>query len=480
MSFDTLPTTTPQRIPEQRGHARQGRSALYELRSVVMGAVHVPGDSDWDAARTAWAVHVSQQPLAVVEVTDADDVRRCVEWAVRHGYQVTAQPVGHGASRALADKGMDRVLLLRTRALDTIDIDIPKGTVTVGAGVKAGELLSALDRTGLTFLAGSNSDPTVVGMTISGGMSWFGRAYGFAANAVVSVQLVDAQGVHRTVTRASDPELFWALRGGGGDFGIITALEIQLLPGFHLYGGRMFWPLEKMPEVLRAFREVTASAPDKLTLWYHTYQFPPMPELPREIRGKAFASVAVAHLGTAEEAEELLAPLRAVDGQVLDLMGPVRMADLGSIAEEPTDPMPVMEHSMLLDDLSDEVIDRLTGLAGADSGSPLAVLQIRHLGGAFSRGRSDHGVCDQLDQPYILFALGIPAAPELAIAIAGTFDRLNVAMAGHTNGRTVPNFLGSDGDVARAWSPATRVRLAAVKTAVDPHHTIRSNRPVLG
>ncbi len=142
----------------------------------------------------AWAVHVDQQPLAVVEVADAEDVRRSVEWAVRHGHQVSAQPVGHGASRALAGNRMDRVLLLRTRALDSIDIDIPKGTVTVGAGVKVGELLEALEGTGLTFLAGSSPDPTVVGMTITGGMCWFGRAYGFAANAIASVQLVDAHG----------------------------------------------------------------------------------------------------------------------------------------------------------------------------------------------------------------------------------------------------------------------------------------------
>ena len=170
-------------------------------------------------------------------------------------------------------------------------------------------------------------------------------------------------GEHRTVTAATDQDLFWALRGGGGDFGIVTAMEIRLLPGFHLYGGRLLWPVEKMPEVLRAFREVTASAPDKLTLWYHTYQFPPMPEIPEEIRGKAFASVAVAHLGSAEEAEELLAPLRAVDGVVMDLMGPVRMADLGGIADEPVDPMPSMEHSMLLDDL-ERPADRPAHLRG--------------------------------------------------------------------------------------------------------------------
>ena len=313
MSFDTI-TPNPTQQPVRPVIPQQTRPEMRELRAVVLGEVHVPGEPGWDLARMAWAVSVDQQPLAVVEVADADDVRRSVEWAVRHGYQVTAQPVGHGASRALAGNQMDRVLLLRTRALDHIEIDIAKGTVTVGAGVKAGELLAALDGTGLTFLAGSSPDPTVVGLTITGGMSWFGRAYGLAANLVESVQLVDAQGRQRTVTQENDPDLFWALRGGGGDFGIITAIEIRLLPGFHLYGGRMLWPLEKMPEVLRAFREVTDAAPEQLTLWFHTYQFPPMPELPEEIRGKSFTSVAVAHLGSAEQAEELLAPLRAVDG----------------------------------------------------------------------------------------------------------------------------------------------------------------------
>jgi hypothetical protein len=482
MSSDTVitPATTPAtlRVPEQRRTRDQDPAGLGDLRAAVAGAVHAPGDADWDLARTAWAVHVDQQPLAVVEVADADDVRRCVQWAARHGHQVTAQPVGHGASRALSGNRMERVLLLRTRALDSVRIDIAKGTVTVGAGVKAGELLAALEGTGLTFLAGSSPDPSVVGMTITGGMSWFGRAFGFASNAIVSVQLVDARGAQRTVTRSSDPELFWALRGGGGDFGIITALEIQLVPGFYLYGGRMLWPLEQVPEVLRAFREVTASAPDRLTLWFHTYRFPPMAELPEEIRGKAFTGVAVAHLGTGEEAEELLAPLRAVGGLVMDLMGPVRMADLGHIAEEPVDPMPVMEHSMLLDDLGDEVVDRLTGLVGAASDSPLTMVQIRHLGGAFRRGSSHHGVLDRLDQPYLLFALGVPVTPEAAAAIGGAFGALDRALEGHTDGTTLPNFLGSEGDVRRAWSPPTRARLAEVKAAVDPASTIRSNRPV--
>lgn len=472
-------TDTPTTVPAQRGHdLDRDHGQVDDLRAVVRGAVHVPGDPGWDAARTPWAVHVDQHPLAVVDCSGPADVRHAVRWAVRHGHQVTAQPVGHGASRHLAGQGLEGVLLLRTRALRDVHVDLARGTATVGAGVKVGELLEALEGTGLTFLAGSSPDPSVVGLTLTGGLSWFGRAYGLAANAVASVELVDAHGRVRRVTAQEDPELFWAVRGGGGDFGIVTSLELHLLPGFHLYGGRLLWPLEQMPEVLRAFREVTTTAPEELTAWFHAYRFPPMPELPEEIRGRSFASVAVAHLGSPAEAEEHLAPLRAVPGVVMDLVGPVRMADLGHIAEEPVDPMPSMETSTLLDDLDDEVLERLDAAVGAASGSPLTIVQIRHLGGAFSRRDPRHGACGQVAQPYLLFGLGVPVSPEAAGAIGAAFEAVHAAVAGHTDGTTVPNFLGSDGDVSRAWSPATRARLVAVKQRVDPARTIRSNRPV--
>jgi hypothetical protein len=316
-------------------HSGRAHRDLDSLRRTVAGRVYVPDDPEWDRVRAPWARTVEQTPLAVLEVADAEDVRHAVRWAVENGRQVTAQPVGHGANDSL-----DQVLLLRTRALDSIAIDLDAGTATVGAGVKTGELLNALRETGHTFLAGSNPDPTVVGMTITGGMSWFGRAYGLAANSVVSVELVDARGRLRRVNHGEDPELFWAVRGGGGDFGIITSLELKLVAARDLYGGRLFWPIEAMPQVLRVYREVTRSAPDQLSLWYYTYQFPPLPDVPEPLWGRGFAAVAVAYLGSAAAAEELLQPLRSVPGVVLDLLGPTPMDELGSIAGEPTNPMP--------------------------------------------------------------------------------------------------------------------------------------------
>jgi hypothetical protein len=223
---------------------------------------------------------------------------------------------------------------------------------------------------------------------------------------------------------------------------------------------------------------VTETAPETLTLWYHTYQFPPDPAMPELLRGQAFSGVAVAYLGDPTEGEELLAPFRAIEGAALDTVGVVPMAQLATIADEPTEPMPFLDHSMFLDDLADETIDALVGVVGAGSRSPLALLQIRHLGGAFARSSESDGAAGHLEQPYLLFTMGVPAAPGLGEAIIGTFAALDGVLAEHTDGRTVPNFLGTGGDLDRVWDTETRARLAAVKRRVDPLSTIRSNRPV--
>ncbi len=471
---ETLPTTTiPAQTTSQPTRTSNQSHAIDDLRRRVAGRVHTPADPTWDAARAAWVVNIPQHPMAVLEVHDADDVVAAVRWAVDHGFQVTAQPTGHSGLTAL-----DQTVLLRTRGLGGIEVDVERRTATVGSGVKAGELCAALEGTGLTFLCGSNPDPSVTGMTITGGISWFGRAYGLGADSIVSVELVDGLGRCRRLSATEDAELFWAVRGGGGDFGIITRIEVALHPCPEVYGGRFLWPLEQMAEVLRTFRQQTENAPEQLTTWFHVYQFPPLPEVPEPIRGKAFASVAVAFIGGREEAEPHLAAYRAIPGMAMDLVGEVPLSALGSIAEEPTDPMPGMQRSQLLDELDDAAIDALVATVGPDSGSPLTIVQIRHFGGAFAEDREGHGSHGPVTEPYNLFALGVPAVPELVAPIEMFFGRLGAAVAHVASGRTLLNFLEFDEDPGKWWSPATRERLSAAKQVSDPLHTIRSNRPV--
>ncbi len=322
---------------------------------------------------------------------DAEDVIATVLCAARHGLSVSTQPVGHGATTAL-----NGTVLLRTGALQDFDIDVERRVARVGAGVKWGTLLAALEPTGLTALAGSSPDPSVVGFTLGGGLSWFSRALGLCAHSAVAFDIVDADGVRRRITSASDPDLFWALRGGGGDFGVVLAVEIALHDAGPLVGGRLMWPLEMARPVLQGFRRITAEAPDQLTLWAHLFRFPPMPELPELLRGRAFVSVDLTFLGSQTELDTLLAPLRrAARAGAWTRSARSHCPSSAAIAAEPVDPMPTQEYSELLRTLDDATVDRLVDAAGAGADLPLAVVQIRHLGGALARatrrGRTQRG-----------------------------------------------------------------------------------------
>jgi uncharacterized protein YbjT (DUF2867 family) len=457
---------------------------LAELAALLPGQVAVPGTAGWEQTRMGWMLSVDQRPSAVVTVKDDEDVVAAVSWAAANGFTVSAQPVGHGATTAV-----NGTVVLRTRALQEISIDVAGRTARVGAGVKWGELLAAVSGTGLTGLAGSTPDTSVVGYTLGGGLSWFGRAYGLAAHSVTAVEMVvpqplggrevpPARGHLRRVTAASDPDLFWAIRGGGGDFGIVTAMEFDLHPAPHVYGGRLLWPAAMARPVLQAFSTVTAGAPDELTLWAQLLRFPPLSEVPEPLRGGSFTTVDLTFLGSAEDAEALLAPLRAVPGLLLDTLATVEVGDLGGISAEPVEPMPVLEQSELLTGLSSEAIDALLGAVTVGGEFVLDVVQVRHLGGAFTRGKDSDGPAGALVEPYQLAGLAVPVNPEVGEAIHGVFAAINEAMASWRSGRTAFNFLGASADPSRAVSAASLSRLRAVKRDVDPAGVFRSNRPI--
>jgi hypothetical protein len=454
--------------------ATPATAGLDDLAAALPGQVHLPSHSDWDEHRLAWARSVDQEPVAVVTVNSADDVVTATRCAIAAGLSVAAQPVGHGATAAITG-----TVLVRTRGLQEITVDAENRVARVGAGVKWGELLAHTAPHGLTGLAGSSSDPSVVGFSVSGGLSWFGRAHGLAAHSIRAVELVDATGEARRITADNDPDLFWAIRGGGGDFGIITAMEIDLYPAPHVYGGRLMWPIEMAYPVLKAFQQITATAPEELTLWAHLLRFPPLPELPEFLRGGSFVSVEATFLGSAEDAEALLAPLRNIPAMLSDSMGTVPVDRLSDICAEPVDPMPTADWSSLLTDFSDATLDALLAEVGHAATTPLMIVQLRHLGGALARGASTDGPSGAVTEPYQLFALGVPMFPELAAALEMAFVGLQVALDGHLSDRTFFTFLGSESDPSRAFAAHALERLQQIKRCVDPRGVIRSNRPVL-
>ncbi|GAA0380226.1 oxidoreductase [Acrocarpospora corrugata] len=445
-----------------------------ELRRVVRGQVIVSGDAGFDAARTPWDAAVQQRVRAVVEVADAADVAALVSYARKAGIGLATQPLGH------APASFDDAILVRTKRLNGIDIDPHRRIARVEAGALWGDVLAAAGKHGLTGLAGSTTYVSTTGFTLGGGLSWFGRKHGFAANNVRAFDVVDSDGTPQRVTADSDPDLFWALRGGGGDFALVTALEFDLHPAPELYGGRILWPAARATEVMAAFREVTATAPEELSTWFSLMQFPPFPELPEPLRGLSAVAIDVTYLGGTAEAAGLLAAFDRIPGVIMDTRGQMDIADLGDICAEPTEPTTALLHTELFARFDEETASALLAAAGPGTVAPLAVLQVRHLGGALSRPAETHGACGHLTEPYLLFMLGVLPFPELEGPILERQRSVARAVSSSLSGRK-PFTLLSHGVPADAAFPVeTLDRLRAIKRSRDPEGVFRSNHPVLG
>lgn len=418
------------------------------LRSVVRGQVWLPGEAGFDGVRRPWNRAVEQSVVAVVEAADADDVAAVVRYAREVGVGVATQPNGHGATGRTGG-----AILLRTRRLDGLTVDPVARRARVGAGVASGQLQAAVAPFGLTGLPGSSPVVSVAGVALGGGLSWFGRAHGWVADSVVGFDIVDADGRQRQVT---DGDLFWALRGGGGDFAIVTGLELALHPAPRLYGGRVLWAGEHVAEVVDAYRRITATAPDELTTWLDLLHFP----------GAApMVAVDATYLGDADEARDLLAPLDRLPSPLSDGRKVMAVDELGAITGEPTEPSAGISRAELLTELDDTAVKALL----AEPIAPLLTVQVRHLGGAFARASdSPHGA---LAEPYALYMFGIPGAGVAAR------QRL-LAEALPVSGRKPFTFLGVDEGVGDAFSPAVAGRLREIKRRHDPDNVFRSNFPV--
>ncbi|MFD5315290.1 FAD-binding oxidoreductase [Streptomyces sp. NPDC127098] len=428
-----------------------------ELRATVRGQVLLPGDPGFDAARRPWNLAVEQPVAAVVEAADADDVAGLVRFARSAGLGVATQPNGHGATGRT-----DGTILLRTRRLDSVEIDPVARRARVGAGVSSGRLQAAAAEHGLTGLPGSSPVVSVAGVALGGGLSWFGRAHGWVADSVAALDIVDAEGHRRHVTAATDPELCWALRGGGGEYAVVTALELALRPAPRLFGGRMLWTAEHAPAVLDAYRRVTATAPDELTVWFDLLHFP---------GAEPMVAVDVTHLGDQDRARHLLAPLDALPAPLSDSRRVMSVAELGTITAEPTEPGPGRSRGELLTELDDTAGKSLL----AEPIAPLLSVQLRHLGGAFARpSDSPHG---PLTQPYALYLFGIPTDPDTARAVTARQRALVDALP--VTGRKPLTFLNPEETAADAFAPEALDRLRDAKRRHDPGNTFRGNFPVL-
>jgi hypothetical protein len=439
----------------------------------------LPGrDGRWDEARRAWNLTVDQEPAAVVVPESAEDVAAAVELALERGQRLAAQTTGHSAAPLVAYGPLGDTILLKTQRMRGVAVDPDARAVRVEAGVVWADAVAAAAGHGLAPLAGSAPNVGVAGYTLGGGISGLGRRYGLACNSVEAVELVTADGRMVRADRDSEPDLFWALRGGGGSFGAVTAMELRLFPVAEVYAGSLWWPIERGDEVWHAWAELTrGDPPDELVTVGRYLRFPPLPQIPEPIRGGSFAVVEAIWLGEAADADALLEPLRAL-GPVTDTIVTMPARDLGTVHMDPEDPTPNVTDGLSLTDLPVEAVDELVRVAGADSGSSLTVVDVRNLGGELGRPRPDGGALASIEAPYLMTVGGIAPTPELGAAAAAQVAAVRSAMEPWMARQINLNFADTPRDPSSFWTAEAYQRLRRIKTTTDPGDLFRSSHPV--
>jgi FAD/FMN-containing dehydrogenase len=437
-------------------------------------AVVLPHDPRWNEARVAWNLAVDQQPAAVALPESAADVMAVVRWARSRGLRVAPQGTGHNAA---AMGSLAHTVLVKTERMRGVEIDAEKRIARVEAGVLWAEVSGAAAEHGLAALAGSSPDVGVVGYSLGGGISWLARRYGLAANSVTAVELVNADGELVRADEDNESELFWALRGGGGSFGVVTALEFQLYPIAEVCAGVLFFPIERGKEVLHAWRNWIEDVPDEVTSVGRFLQFPPIPDIPEPLRGGSFVVVEATSLLDEAATDELLRPLREL-GPAVDTFATIPIERLSLLHMDPEHPVPGAADGMLLRDFPEEAIDAIVAVAGAGSGSPLLSVEVRHLGGALGRMQRGHGALATIEAGFALFAVGMAMTPELGAAMRAHIEIVQAALASWDAGRDYLNFTERRERGERLFGSPTYRRLQTVKGKVDPADVFRSNHPV--
>jgi hypothetical protein len=448
---------------------------LQELRSRLAGTVAAPGDPSWDEARQAWNLAIDQRPALVALPENVDDVVAIVEFARAAGLRVAAQGTGHNAA---AIASLDDTVLVKTSRMKGVAIDAGGRCARVAAGTLWAEVTGPASEHGLAPLAGSSPAVGVVGYTLGGGLSWLSRRHGLAANSVIAIEIVTADGRVVRCDRDHEPGLFWALRGGGGSFGVVTAIEFALYPAPQVYGGAMLWPWERATEVLNRYVEWSRTAPDAISTSIRLLQVPPLPDVPEALQGRSFVAIDGAYLGAEAAAAEVLAPLRALEPEI-DMFAPIPAAALSHIHMDPEHPVPARGDGMILDRLTPAAIDALVEAVGPGSGSPLLMVELRQLGGAIGVPPAEHGALAKIGGEFALFAVGIPMDADAAAAIAAYLDGLLAALDPWDAGRRCLNFTERPADAREFFPEMTLARLQAVKLAYDPEGTFLANHPVM-
>jgi FAD/FMN-containing dehydrogenase len=413
-------------------------TAARRLERALHGTLHLPGDRAYDELRRPLDPAIDPRPAMVVEASRAADVRAALEIARDHDLPFAVQATGHG-TRVPSDGG----ILVKTAAMATVLVDPDRRIARVGAGAVWGDVVAAAAPFGLAPLAGSSPSVGVAGYTLGGGVGWLARKHGFAADSLIRAEVVTADGAIVTASADDHADLFWALRGGGGNFGVATALELRLHPVARVYAGTAYFAIDRAADTLARYRHWIAGTPDELSTAVLLTRLPD---------GRRVLALRAMFAGDAADAERHLAPLRAVAGPALiDGLRPTTFAaaEMGGTAPR------LLE---LVDEFPDAVID---ALVAADE----ATVEVRHWGGAMARPAADAGPVGHRDVP-------------LSVIVDAELPAVAAALAPHATGGSFLNFLRDPARTATAFTPANYRDLREVKATYDPDNVFRVNHNI--
>jgi FAD/FMN-containing dehydrogenase len=449
------------------------------LRADVRGPVILPADPGYDAARAIWNGAIDRRPAGIARCTGVADVVAAVGFARERDLPVAVRSGGHGVGgHALCDDG----LVIDFSPMKGIRIDPLARTARAEAGVLWGELDRETQLFGLATVGGIVTHTGIAGLTLGGGIGWLMRKHGATVDNLLSADVVTAQGEIVTASEEENPDLFWAIRGGGGNFGIVTSFEYRLHPvGPIVLAGPVFHPLEHASEVLRFYRDFIAVVPDELTTIFELSVAPPLPFLPEEVHGKPIVMVGACYAGSPDEGAEVVRPLKQFGRPIADLLQPKLYTALQSMFD------PLVPHgwhrywkSVELPPLTDDAIDTLVEHAPAVT-SPKSYCIVFQLGGALARVGADETAFSQRDAAHNvnINAVWTEEDPDAEHHIAWARDFFG-ALQPHAGARVYVNFLGEEGGnrVRQAYGARNYERLVELKRAYDPTNFFRLNQNI--
>lgn len=447
------------------------RNDFSELRAQVKGRVSIPGETGFDEDKASWNLVIGHAPDVVVAVNDEADVQAAVRYASQRGMPIAVQSTGHGQFKT-SQGGM----LIRTSNLKNVSVDVTARTATIGAGAMWAEANAAIVPHGLAPLSGSSPTVGVVGYLLGGGFSLLVRKHGLAIDHVRRIRLVLPDGNAVDATATANEDLFWALRGGGGSFGVITEVEVALFDHAQVFGGSLMYPAERAPEIYRAFANWTADLTEEVSAAILLITFPPLPFVPDFLQGRSMVIVC-ACMANVPDAETWIAPMRGLEPE-FDSMGPLPYTESGRIYNEPENPMPAFSHGILLSELNEDTAKAFVEAVGEPSQSPNLLIQIRHIGGAGARvDESSAAVGDLRKAKYLLHFLGVPLPHIEHQAIVSNAKGVIEALRPWTFGAGPLNFVGEanvgSAQLKEVFGESNHARLVAIKRKYDPKNLFR-------